>query len=156
MSLLVPTIKDSGVRENFDTGSRRDSRSGKGRYDLLPCRALRALSKHFEGGAIKYDARNWEKGQPLSRYVDSALRHLFNHLEGMRDEDHAAAAAWNVMAMMDTKARIDEGLLPKELDDLPLPVGQCAGDPPVSSKVAAGPLPSSPARLEAYRKAYEY
>ena len=29
-------IKDSGKREEFQTGSRRDTREGKGRFDLFP------------------------------------------------------------------------------------------------------------------------
>ncbi|HUS51203.1 MAG TPA: dATP/dGTP diphosphohydrolase domain-containing protein, partial [Candidatus Paceibacterota bacterium] len=68
-------VKDSGKRQDFDTGSRRDTRDGKGRYDLLPVRAIKRLAKHYENGAKKYGDRNWEKGQPLSRYLDSALRH---------------------------------------------------------------------------------
>ena len=114
-----PTIKDSGKREDFSTGSRRDTREGKGRYDLLPTRALALLAKHFEGGSDKYGDRNWEKGQPLSRYMDSALRHAFKYLQGERDEPHDVAAAWNLMCLIDTQERIKAGLLPKELDDLP-------------------------------------
>lgn len=116
---LVPPLKDSGQREEMPTGSRRDSRKGKGRYDLLPPRALRRLARHFEAGAEKYGDRNWEKGQPLSRFLDSALRHSFNFLEGQRDEDHLAAAVWNLFCLLDTEERIRAGLLPKELDDLP-------------------------------------
>jgi hypothetical protein len=54
-------IQDSGQRQKFDTGSQRDIRDGKGRYDLLPCKAIRRLAQHFEGGAEKYDSRNWEQ-----------------------------------------------------------------------------------------------
>ncbi len=113
-------ILDSGQREQFATGSRRDSRVGKGRYDLLPTRAMRRLARHFEAGALKYSPRNWEKGQPLSRFMDWALRHAFSYLEGRRDEDHLAAAIWNLMALADTEARIAEGALPKNLNDLPI------------------------------------
>lgn len=73
----------------------------------------------MEAGAIKYEARNWEKGQPQSRFMDSAIRHLFNHLEGLRDEDHLAAARWNIGAMMHQEEMMRRGLLPAELDDLP-------------------------------------
>ncbi len=111
-------IKDSGKRERFATGSRRDTREGKGRYDLLPCRAMRRLARHFEAGARKYGDRNWEKGQPLSRYMDSALRHAFAYLEGKRDEDHLIAAAWNLLCLADTEERIDELRLPERLNDL--------------------------------------
>lgn len=115
----TPIIKDSGKRQEFTTGSRRDTREGKGRFDLLPTRALTRLAQHFEGGAGKYGDRNWEKGQPLSRYMDSALRHAFKHLGGQRDEDHLIAAAWNLLCLADTEMRIQEGLLSKDLDDMP-------------------------------------
>lgn len=112
-------IKDSGKRQEFGTGSRRDTREGKGRFDLLPMRALTRLARHFEAGAMKYGERNWEKGQPLSRYLDSATRHACKYIEGQRDEDHLIAAAWNLMCAADTEERIREGLLPHELADLP-------------------------------------
>lgn len=115
----LPEIKDSGVREEFNTGSKRDSQEGKGRYDLLPTRALLRLARHFEAGAKKYDDRNWEKGQPLHRMVNSGLRHAFKHLEGQRDEDHLIAAVWNLLCAADIEERIKEGLLPAELDTLP-------------------------------------
>lgn len=115
-----PPILDSGVREKFDTGSRRDSRDGKGRFDLLPARALTRLARHFEAGALKYGERNWEKGQPISRYMDSAIRHSFKHLQGLRDEDHLIAAAWNLLCAAETEMRINEGTLAPELNDLPL------------------------------------
>lgn len=112
-------VKDSGTRQDFGTGSVRDSRDGKGRYDLLPPKAMRRVARHFENGAKKYGDRNWEKGQPLSRYLDSALRHVFNLLEGHHDEDHAAAAAWNLLAFIETSERVESGELVAELDDMP-------------------------------------
>jgi hypothetical protein len=109
------SVKDSGQREEFPTGSKRDSREGKGRYDLLSPLALSRLAKHFENGAAKYGDRNWEKGQPQARYLDSAIRHLFNYLEGRRDEDHLSAAAWNVLAMVHQEEAISRGVLSPEL-----------------------------------------
>jgi hypothetical protein len=64
-------------------------------------------------------SRNWEKGIPLSRFVDSGLRHAFQYLEGMQDEDHLAQAAWNFLALLHTEEMIKRGILPEELDDLP-------------------------------------
>jgi len=114
-----PVIKDSGKRQKFATGSRRDTRDGKGRFDLLPFRALRKLAVHFEKGSLKYGDRNWEKGQPLSRYMDSALRHSASVMEGRTDEPHLESAVWNLICLLDTRERINEGILPKELNDLP-------------------------------------
>lgn len=110
--------KDSGRREQWETGSRRDSREGKGRYDLLPVHAVGRLAQLFERGAVKYGDRNWEKGQPLSRFLDSALRHTFQALDGREDEDHACGAVWNLMAFIETQHRIRIGQLSAELDDL--------------------------------------
>ena len=115
------SIKDSGKREEFATGSQRDTEEGKGRPDLLPILALVRLSRHFEEGCKKYGERNWESGQPLSRYWRSAQRHMWKYLGGAADEDHLAAVAWNIMCLMDTEERIKRGTLPEELDDLPRP-----------------------------------
>lgn len=116
--------KDSGEREEWVTGSKRDARDGKGRYDLIPVGPLRRLAGLYERGAVKYDDRNWEKGQPLSRYCDSAMRHLLSVLDGEEDEDHAAAVVWNMFALMYTLEKIRSGKLPEELCDLPYKVSE--------------------------------
>lgn len=112
-------VKDSGERREFGTGAVRDMSKGKGRYDLISPLALKRLAKHYENGALKYSDRNWEKGIPLSSYIDSAMRHLSNYLEGMRDEDHLAAAAWNVFCIIHMEEMIERGLKTKELNNLP-------------------------------------
>ncbi len=93
-------LMDSGNRREFDSGAVRDMEAGKGRCDLLPACALLRLSRHYEAGANKYSARNWEKGVPISVMLDSGLRHLFKYLDGRTDEDHLAAAAWNILSAM--------------------------------------------------------
>lgn len=119
MSNEFTEVKDSGARESFETGSVRDTREGKGRFDLIPPYPLLRLARHFEAGAKKYGCRNWEKGQPLARYIDSCLRHINAYLSGARDEDHASAAVWNLFALIHTEHEIQEGRLPAELNDLP-------------------------------------
>jgi hypothetical protein len=110
--------KDSGKREKFKTGAQRDRREGKGRYDLLSVTAIRRWSQLMERGAIKYEDNNWRKGMPLGRFLDSALRHLFQVLENDTSEDHAAAVIFNISSYMETRERIEKGELPKELDDV--------------------------------------
>lgn len=114
-------VKDSGRRQVFGTGSQRDTRDGKGRFDLIPSEPLRRLALVFERGAVKYGDRNWEKGQPLQRYIDSAMRHLNCFQAGDREEDHLMQCAWNCFAYVDTERRIRSGHLPSELDDTPRP-----------------------------------
>jgi hypothetical protein len=116
--------KDSGKREEFETGSRRDTREGKGRYDLISPLALRRLALVCERGAGKYGDRNWEKGQPMSRYLDSALRHLQQYLAGDRSEDHLGQAMWNAMALIHTEELTANTGMPATLNDLPTYYGE--------------------------------
>ncbi len=66
------------------------------------------LSKHFEAGAIKYGERNWEKGIPLSSYIDSAVRHYLKHLDGQEDENHFIAFVWNIICAIWTNNNLPE------------------------------------------------
>lgn len=113
--------KDSGERQQWNTGSVRDVATGKGRFDLIPTEPLRRLAQLYERGAVKYGDRNWEKGQSLMRYIDSAMRHLNCLVGGEPLEDHAAAVVWNMFSFMYTKTKIEAELLPKELNDMPMP-----------------------------------
>jgi hypothetical protein len=114
----APKVKDSGEREVMATGSQRDTRVNKGRYDLLSAYALRLIALVAEQGAVKYQEHNWRLGQPASRYIDSAIRHLENYKAGLRDELHLAQAAWNCMSAIETIKRCEIGQLPKELNDI--------------------------------------
>ena len=112
-------IKDSGEHRDFISGAKRDKKEGKGRYDLLPFRTIHHVAIHFQKGAEKYSARNWEKGMPVSEFMDSAIRHEGQFMIGMDDENHLISAIWNLLCAYDTILRIQEGELPEELYDLP-------------------------------------
>lgn len=114
---MFDSVKDSGVRQEFSTGSVRDSQDGKGRYDLMPFIAMERLARHYENGAKKYGDHNWRKGQPLGRYFSSAMRHMIKWMMGWKDEDHLAAAAWNILCIIETEEMIRVGILPEQLDD---------------------------------------
>lgn len=103
-------LEDSGDRIDYGTGAVRDVETGKGRFDLIPYDPLRRLAIHYENGANKYQERNWEKGIPVSRCFSSAIRHLFRWLAGSRSEDHLAAAAWNIFAIMHFEQHMPEML----------------------------------------------
>lgn len=112
-------LKDSGHRQTFDSGAQRDRQVGKGRYDLISPFALHRLALIAENGAIKYEDRNWEKGMPITRFIDSAKRHLNQALAGKIDEDHLAQAMWNCHAAIHILEMIRRGKLDKKLDDRP-------------------------------------
>ena len=122
--------KDSGKKQEFETGAHRDTQAGKGRYDLIPPAALRRIAGVYQRGAEKYGQRNWEKGMPIGRFLDSALRHIYQYIEGRRDEDHLAQAMWNIAGAIHVETMIERGRLPKELDDMPdhMPQEGCSCD----------------------------
>lgn len=100
-----------------ETGARRDSRTGKGRFDLISPIFKWRLALRMEGG-LHYGERNWEKGMPLSWYLDSALRHL-NEYELTGDPEHLDGAAFNIMGLVHTHWVLARGKYPDCLNDLP-------------------------------------
>lgn len=114
---VVEAITHEPDMVKFSTGSIRQNKTGKGRYDLIPLEGIRALALHYERGAAAHGDRNWELGQPLSVFKNSLTRHACQVAYAF-DEDHAAAVAWNAFGYITTMERIRAGLLPKELDDL--------------------------------------
>jgi len=79
--------------------------SGKPRFDLISALALEELAKVCTIGAIKYEARNWEKGMHWSRLFGAAMRHLWarwrrHHKDTETGLSHLAHAMWCVLAML--------------------------------------------------------
>lgn len=93
-------VRDSGARQDFETGARRDDDDTKPKLSLLPPAPLARIAWVYTRGAKKYGPHNWQKGMPYSRYLDSALRHIFAWMRGDTEEDHLAMACWNLMAIM--------------------------------------------------------
>ena len=113
--MMTFQTKDSGERQEFETGARRDTQDDKPRYALISPIALRRLAELLGRGAKKYGDRNWEKGIPLDRYYDSMFRHMQQWYEGDVSEDHLAAVMFNAMAIIHTEQKIIDGELPLEL-----------------------------------------
>lgn len=111
-------IRDSGDRREFESGAVRDMQEGKGAMWLLPFYALLRLSKHYEAGAAKYGPMNWNKGINVSSFMDSALRHIAKYMCGCDDEDHLAAAAFNILGAMEMEATHPE------LNDVPVRIAR--------------------------------
>jgi len=93
-------IKDSGERQQFDSGMVRDTTEGKTDFTLaLDGPMFERYAEHLTKGAQKYAKRNWMQAngrEELERFRESALRHLLQWLAGDRDEDHAAAVWFNI------------------------------------------------------------
>jgi|SRR6185503_5522282 len=112
--------KDSGKREEYDSGMRRDTQEGKPRFDLLVPIAvsyddqmLTRWAALMSRGAEKYGDRNWEIGrgsEELKRAKASAFRHFMQWFTSEDDEDHAAAVFFNITAAEYFKSQMEEQL----------------------------------------------
>lgn len=108
--------KDSGKRIDLANGMVRDTTEGKVDYTLILRGPLhKRWAELLSRGAIKYGKHNWCKALESTdrsareatkeRFLESAMRHFMQFMQGTRDEDHAAAVVFNMNgyeAMCDT------------------------------------------------------
>lgn len=109
--------KDSGEREQYESGMQRDTESGKPRFDLMipegvpfEEQLLTRFAMLLSRGAEKYDARNWERGdseKEIDRAKSSGFRHFMQWICGEIDEDHAVAVIFNIMVVETIKRKIE-------------------------------------------------
>ena len=102
----------------YESGGIRADKTGRGRFSCIPPNALRSLARRFEDGGKIHGDDNWQKGLPLSLYVDAMYRHLLSLVEGEMDEDHVGALMWNAAAYQWTRDAIRQGDLPGSLNDI--------------------------------------
>ena len=112
-------MKDSGERQQFETGAVRDAAADKPRIDLISPFAKRRLGHWLLLGAKKYAERNWEAGIPISRCIASLERHLAAYQAGENDEDHLAAVMCNAMFAIHNEEMVKRGVLPESISDMP-------------------------------------
>ena len=86
--------------KTYKTGAQRDDDADTHRYDLIPPHALERIARRFGFGASKYGDDNWQNGQPTCDVLNHLLRHIHKWSEGDRSDDHLAAAAWGLLALM--------------------------------------------------------
>ena len=100
MSQPTFQIKDSGERQQFESGMVRDVTDDKIDYTLaIDGPMFKRLAIHLTKGAIKYAKRNWMQArgrEEYDRFRESATRHFYQWLNGETDEDHAAATIFNI------------------------------------------------------------
>jgi len=111
--------RDSGVRQEYSSGMKRDTQDGKPRFDLLLSASLpygdqflTRLAELLTRGAEKYGDRNWELAdslEELDRFVASAFRHFIQWATAERDEDHGIAIVFNIMAAEYVRTNMERG-----------------------------------------------
>lgn len=108
-----------GQLQSFKSGAVRDTSDDKPRPELISPYFEDRLANWLAKGAQKYNARNWEKGIPISRCVASLKRHTSAFMKGLEDEDHEAAIACNIMFIIHNQEIIKRGKMSSEIDDMP-------------------------------------
>lgn len=101
--------KDSGEREEFDSGMVRDTAAGKVRWHLVADGPMlgrwaglltRGADKYQDDEArAKGEPNNWLKARgqgEYQRFRESAFRHFMDWWNGKEDEDHGAAVFFNI------------------------------------------------------------
>jgi len=104
-------VKDSGIREEYPSGMRRDTQKGKPDFTLIHIPFLRRFAMHLTRGAEKYGEGNWmlaNSPQELARFRKSAFRHFIQWLDEEENEDHMAAVCFNLMAAEYVKDRLEK------------------------------------------------
>lgn len=111
--------KDSGERQEYASGMRRDIQTGKPRFDLLFTEGVPYNDQFFTRvaallgrGAEKYGERNWQlanSSEERDRFRASGMRHMMQWVSGQVDEDHAAAVVFNLMAYEYVKWKMENG-----------------------------------------------
>lgn len=112
--------KDSGKRQEFESGMVRDSEE-KPLYNELYFPFLRRYGELMQRGAKKYGRGNWCKATgeaELQRFKDSAFRHLCQYFEGDKSEDHLVACFFNLqgIAMVEDKLSLKYTDLDYQID----------------------------------------
>lgn len=111
----VFAVKDSGARQQYDSGMVRDVEEGKTDYsNVLHGPMFDRWAEHLTKAKAKYPdvapgVPNWtlaEGPAELARYRRSAFRHLVKWLKGEVDEDHAAAVFFNINGAEYVKDRL--------------------------------------------------
>lgn len=109
--------------KTFESGAVRDG-GQKPALDLISPHLLMRLGEWLRFAAEDrkpqpYPRRNWEKGLSFSHTVGCLERHIQKYKLGLCSEDHLAAVAFNVMALIHFEEEIKAGRLPTSLDDMP-------------------------------------
>lgn len=109
--------KDSGKRQDYNSGMVRDLQDGKPDFSLILTdqpytdQLLTRWAALMERGATKYGRRNWQLAcseEELDRFKASAFRHFMQWITGEDDEDHAAAVLFNINAAEYVRGKLND------------------------------------------------
>lgn len=104
--------------QTYESGMKREPQKGRERFDLITPACLPynktmlyRWAMLMAKGCEKYGERNWEQAtgnEELYRFKESAFRHFMKWMQGMTDEDHAAAVMFNISGCEMVKAKMED------------------------------------------------
>lgn len=77
------------------------------RFDLIPAISLKIVASILAYGAEKYGVNNWQLIDTQD-HINHALAHLYNFLDGDRDEEHLGHAACRVLFAIYTSQNVND------------------------------------------------
>lgn len=95
---IEKTVEGDSVK--YASGASRSSDAEGVRFDLVSPVGHRRLAARYAMGAVNRGDRNWEGGMPASDVINHLERHLNLWKSGDTSDDHLAAAAWGLFALM--------------------------------------------------------
>ena len=110
-------VKDSGKRQEFAGGMKRDTQEGKlDIWRVFVGPLVERLAAHVTKGAVKYPdvtpgVPNWTLAagtEEMQRFKASAARHFWQWYNNVSDEDHFAATVFNMNGYEATKEKLGD------------------------------------------------
>lgn len=92
--------KNSWINNTFDGWAKREDKTNKLRYDLIPTEILDSLALKYWQWAQIYWENNWRKwDEKFAKWcIASAFRHFMQWIKWDTDEDHKASICFNIYA----------------------------------------------------------
>lgn len=92
--------KNSWINNTFEGGAKREDKTNKLRYDLIPTEILDSLALKYWQWAQIYWENNWRKwDEKFAKWcIASAFRHFMQWIKWDTDEDHKASICFNIYA----------------------------------------------------------
>ncbi len=99
MIMDMDAAKDAKKQTEYASGMRRDDRSGKPDYTLIPRFMLDRVVGVMQPGAEKYGRESWKKActkEELEHFKQSAWRHFLAWMDDEQGWDHYASLIFNL------------------------------------------------------------